>query len=60
VIAYEVALWCDAQECQGSIVWDIVHNVTNAQIDARAHARQHDWTRRRIHGRMVDLCPEHS
>jgi hypothetical protein len=61
VIAYEVAVWCDAAGCEGSLVWDIVHTTTNAAVDSRAYARSLGWGRHRSgNGSMVDLCPEHN
>lgn len=60
MIAYEVAVWCDADDCEGSLVWDIVHVLTGATINARHHAARNGWKRRRTADGYVDLCPEHS
>lgn len=59
MIAYTVAVFCDAPDCEGSYTHDTVHRTDRAALDARAAARDYGWARRRIDGLMVDICPDH-
>ena len=53
-IAKTYDVFCDGDGC---INWEDGASSTRSASVARRHAKGYGWVRRRLDGRMVDLCP---